>query len=85
MPDYKWMKFSELEKHIPEAEQLGVSKVARSDVGFVEMYRSKRHPNSVTDAWKKKRVNFIKRHLAQYKIKPTHRRKLALIMWAYTP
>ena len=85
MSDYKWMKSSEVEKHIPEATQLGVSKVARSATGFVEMYRTKRTPNSITGAWKTKRTNFIKRHLAQYKIKPTYRRRLALMMWAYAP
>ena len=35
--------------------------------------------------WEQKRNGFVARHLAAYRAHPTHRRYLALIMWAYLP
>ena len=73
-------------------EQLKVSNVARSKSGFIQQYRK-----GLTEEWKTKRINFIKRHLAKMKKdneprfitykgkKIPSRRHLALIAWAYSP
>lgn len=75
------------------AEQRGVSKVARSQRGFLTQYKN----GNLTPEWKAKREAFIARHLAKakkdneptleqsgkYKGMPT-RRETALIMWAFS-
>ena len=80
-----WMSLSEVLKHVPEAQQLGVSKVARGKDGFLTAYKRAGTSHNMTRHWHGKRHAFIRRHLAQYKRKPTQRRKLALIIWAYNP
>lgn len=76
------MPLDEVLKYEKQAEELKVSKVARSKQGFLTYYKNNKNLN---DAWVTKRDAFISRHLAQYEKKPTERRKLALIMWAYKP
>lgn len=74
-----------IKRYEPEMRQLGVSKVARSQRGFLTAYKRAGSPENLSDDWKRKRLAFIARHMAQYKKKPTQRRKLALIAWAYKP
>lgn len=86
MREFKYLRLSEIKKYEPEMRQLGVSEVARSPRGFLTAYkRVNGNSNQLSDYWKVKRHGFIKRHMAQYKVNPTYRRKLALIAWAYMP
>lgn len=90
--EYSWLPLSKIRKYEPLAARLGVSKVARSRRGFLgalDRYGRRNLPPS----WRRKRHNFIKRHMAQVKKRreplfqdgrPT-RRHLALIMWGYSP
>lgn len=92
MAEYGMLSLRTVHKWEPLAARLGVSKVARSNRGFLaalETYGRR----SLPPAWRRKRSNFIKRHMAQVRKraealmkngKPT-RRHLALIMWAYSP
>lgn len=86
MREYRYLPLSIIEGYEGEMEGLGVSQVARSPRGFLTYYKKiGGNPSRVNDFWRKKRHGFIKRHLAQYRQNPTHRRKLALIAWAYMP
>ena len=67
---YKLKSKAWVMRRVPRAKELGVSEVARRRVG-----------QRRTKEWLKKRENFIKRHLAQYK--GTERQKLMFAMWAY--
>ena len=82
MADYPWLSLDTIAKYEPEMKRLGVSEVARSPRGFLTAY--KRHGSSLKSdpVWTKRRSAFIARHLAQYKLNPTHRRWLALVAWA---
>lgn len=90
----KWMSLSLARKFEDMAKDLGVSKVARSSRGFFTQYKKAQgHPDRLTEWWRNRRNNFVKRHMAQVKAHgeslvkdglPT-RRHLALIMWAYSP
>lgn len=73
-----------IKKYEPEMRRLGVSKVARSPRGFLSAYKRAGSPGKLSDEWKRKRRNFIKRHMAQYK-KGQKRRRLSLIAWGYDP
>ena len=77
-----------------EAERLGVSKVARSERGFMRAYNAmngnaEKMSNRLVpqinrvQMWDKRRDEFVARHLKQYNKHPTYRRWLALAMWAY--
>jgi hypothetical protein len=67
-------------------ERLKVSEIARSPRGFLTAYKKvSGKPGKLSDAWKKKRHGFIRRHLVQYRANPTRRRWLALVAWAYMP
>lgn len=74
-----------------EAKKRGVSKVARSQRGFMRAYQRAGSFAKLSDAWKKKRRGFIARHMAQagdedlWKNGKPSRRALALLMWAYMP
>ena len=70
--------------------------VARGSGGFMDVYKTAKTPqimmqkvwvgaNNRTEPWGVRRENFIKRHMAQYTKKPTKRRRLALLMWAFDP
>jgi len=80
---YPFLSVKQIEKNLPEMERLGVSKVSRSKGQFLEQYQ--KYGVNLPLAWKIKRENFIKRHLAQYVKNPTVRRRLALIAWAFSP
>lgn len=73
-----------INKYEGEMKRLGVSKVARSSRGFLSAYKRAGSPSKLSEEWKQKRRNFIKRHMAQYK-KGQVRRRLALIAWGYDP
>ena len=88
------MTLSKAKSFEKEAERLGVSKVARSERGFMRAYNavkgdrekmSKRLVPQINrvQMWDKRRDEFVARHLKQYNSNPTYRRWLALAMWAY--
>lgn len=79
------MPLSAVLRYVPEMEKHGVSEVARSPRGFLSAYRAAGTANKLSEEWKQTRINFIRRHLAQYNEHPTYRRYLALIAWAYLP
>lgn len=86
MREYNYLPLSIIRQYEPEMIRLKVSEVARSYRGFLTTYKlAKGNPNRLSQSWKVKRNGFIKRHLAQYRVNPTYRRKLALIAWAYMP
>ena len=94
---HRWMPLRAVLACEPEMERLGASKVARGPRGFLTAY--KRYgtaaamkiapvPGYLTcrrQTWGQRREQFIARTLAQYRANPTHRRRLALIAWAYDP
>lgn len=92
---YKWMSYADAHAYENEAKRLEVSRVARSQRGFMRAYQRLRSPERMATAlvpqinrfqyWDQRRNEFIARHLAQYKEKPSYRRRLALIMWAFDP
>ena len=92
-----WMPLRAVLACEPEMERLGVSKVARGPRGFLSVYRrygtaaamkkapvprQARYPGQT---WGQRRDQFIARTITQYRANPTHRRRLALIAWAYDP
>lgn len=77
------MPYTSIEKYIPEMVKNNVSKVARSKGQFLDQY--KKYGKNLPPFWDKKRNAFIARTLAAYKLKPSYRRKLALIAWAFNP
>jgi hypothetical protein len=86
MREYKYLPLSTIKQYEPEMRSLGVSAVARSPRGFLTAYkRVNGNRGRLSESWKIKRHGFIRRHMAQYKLNPTYRRKLALIAWAYMP
>jgi hypothetical protein len=89
---YALLTPTEVNNYRHQMEVSGVSEVARARGGFTHTYlrdgeamlnRVLTPSSGLT--WGKKRENFIKRHLVQYRANPTHRRRLALIAWAYDP
>ena len=89
-----WITYEDAHKYENEAKEENVSKVARSGRGFMrayEKYRTKtklekvKVPKFPTQNWRQRRNAFVARHLKQYNKKPTPRRWLALVMWAYKP
>lgn len=91
---FRWMSLKEAMSFENEAERLGVSKVARSERGFMRAYQAvggdrKRMSERLVPGinrvqmWDKRRDEFVARHLKQYEKHPTYRRWLALAMWAY--
>ena len=92
LKEYKWMSYTAAAAYIPEAKKYKVSEVARSRTGFMGVYKRKKTSSNMrkaqyssTQTWGRRRINFIKRHMAQYKKNKTYRRWLALVMWAYKP
>lgn len=93
---FSWLTYEEAHSYEEEASRLGVSQVARKKYGFMREYQAARTaremevrplPGSVSGGvdWGQKRHNFISRHMVSYRRKPTRRRYLALLMWAYRP
>ena len=85
-----WMTYKDAHKYESEAARWGVSTVARGRGGFMRIYekhglKMKSLPFTENTTWGRRRDNFVKRHMEQYKKNPTRRRWLALIMWAYMP
>lgn len=74
-----------ISKYEPEMKRLGVSKVARSQRGFLTAYKRAGSSDKLSKGWKQKRKGFIARHGKQYSRIPTRRRRLALIAWAHDP
>ncbi len=86
MKEYQYMTLAQISKYEPEMQALDVSEVARSPRGFLPQFkRANGNPSNLSEFWRKKRNGFIARHLVQYRANPTHRRKLALIAWAFNP
>lgn len=82
------MTKQEVLSNLNEIVKEDVSKRARQADGFLSMFLK----DKVTENYPGKKHNylvereqFIKRHLAQYKLNPTKRRRLALIAWAFNP
>lgn len=90
---YRWMTVEEVESMVPTMEAHDVSSVARSPRGFIAAYKAFKTPMRMAIewvpgervTWAQKRELFIRRTLAQYKKKPSFRRALALMAWAYAP
>lgn len=87
-----WVPYREAHGYEEAAKELGVSEVARSARGFMRQYEAsggaremRRRPVAgyPGQTWGQRRDAFVKRHLAQYQKRPTERRWLALMMWAY--
>ena len=86
---FKWMSYADAHTFEAEAAREQVSEVARGPNGFMRVYEA--HPSKAAMeqvfygniSWAKRRDNFVKRHLAQYRKNPTRRRYLAMAMWAY--
>lgn len=84
--NYPWMSLSSVLRYVPEMERYKVSEVARSQRGFLTQYKKARgNWRQLNEYWQRRRMNFVKRHLAQYNPNPTYRHYLALIAWAYMP
>lgn len=98
-PSPRYLSLSKVEQYVDLARERGVSDVARSPRGFLTAYRKAGgRVGSLSDYWRNRRDNFVKRHMAQVRMRgealyeksgkyagtPT-RRHLALIMWAYSP
>lgn len=85
------MSIRDVQGYVGQMVEQRVSEVARSRGGF--LYNYMKRGSAMLDevapggniTWRTKRANFIKRHLAQYRINKTPRRRLALIAWAYNP
>jgi uncharacterized membrane protein YkvA (DUF1232 family) len=77
---YELVPYSNIKPFIPIMEKLGVSTIARSNKGFLTYYKDN---HKLNEFWEKKRNSFIVRTLAAYNIKPTYRRWLSLLAWAY--
>lgn len=98
MARFAWLPLETVEAHLPEIEERGVGKVARSKRGFLAAYRRARGdvsklarrkvPGIDRDVdWAAWRDGFVARHLAQYEAPggKTRRRWLALVLWAHIP
>ena len=90
----RWLSYKQAagqdDRYIHLAREWGVSEVARGAKGFMGVYRRAKSANAMkatpySDSllWGRRRDNFVKRHLAQYRRNPTLRRALALRMRAY--
>lgn len=90
----RWMPLASVLRYEGEAAGRGVSKVARSARGFLTAYKAAGTASRLDPYWRRRRRNFIARHLAQAQAhgEPWYdargrltRRALALIMWAFDP
>jgi hypothetical protein len=78
--NYKLLSYADVSHFIPEMERLEVSKVARSDRGFLTYYKS--NP-TLNEEWTTKRNAFLARTIPAYKKNPTYRRWLSIVAWAH--
>jgi hypothetical protein len=92
---HRFLSLRTIQKFEPMMERLRVSEVARSDRGFLSVYkRCGERSDRLPPDWLARREGFINRHMAQvvYNCErlfddhgvPT-RRHLALVAWAYSP
>jgi len=90
---YRWLSLNTVLKFLPEIERQNVSKVARSERGFITHYQKYRYADKMKKmivpeknrTWEEERNLFIDRTLPAYQAQPTYRRYLSLIAWAYDP
>ena len=90
---YRWLSLNTVLKFLPEIERQNVSKVARSERGFITHYRKYGYADKMKQmivpneniTWDQKRTAFIDRTLPAYQAQPTYRRYLSLIAWAFDP
>lgn len=80
---FKFLPLSTIIKYIPEMINLNVSIKARSDGQFLSQYI--KYGKNLPVFWANKRNGFIERTLPAYLKKPSKRRLLSLICWAYFP
>ena len=88
---YPWLRLNTVLKFLPEIEKYDVSKVARSDRGFITHYRKYGYAEKMKHmivpgknrTWSEERDLFIDRTLPAYKKNPTYRRYLSLIAWGF--
>lgn len=83
MNKYPFVPLPVIRNSLPDIIKEGVSKRARSKGQFLDQY--KKFGTSLPPKWISTRNNFIKRTSAQYKNRPTNRRRLALLTWAFNP
>lgn len=79
---YATVPLAEIERYEKLAKRMEVSEVARSSRGFLHALRYYGW-RQLPAKWVRKRNAFIARHMAQYRVQPTMRRWLALMMWGY--
>lgn len=95
----KWMTYKEAHAYEAEARRLGVSKVARSQRGFMRAYEKHSRgkgqqaaesamckavvPGHPGQSWSRRRAGFLARWLPVHRRKPSRRIALALAMWAH--
>lgn len=82
---YPFIPYDQILEWLPTMKRLGISQKARSKGQFIDQYRTAGSASRLSLYWHRKRNGFIARHLAQYKKKPTLRRRIALIAWAFNP
>ena len=95
---HRWVPYRIVHRYELEAAALGVSEIARSRRGFLRQYEAaggaramrkrpvRRTPGAgPRQTWGQRREAFIARHLPAYRRRPSRRRWLALMMWAYRP
>lgn len=80
---YPLLTIQAIDKFMPLVRKYKVSERARSPNQFLSQYR--RYGSRLPEYWSMKRNAFIARHLVQYKMNPTIRRRLALIVWGFDP
>lgn len=87
---YKLLTKDEIDEYLPLMIAEKVSTRARKPDGFLTVYLSGKPINQLLYPGKdhtylKERENFLKRTIPAYVKKPSLRRFLALIAWAYRP
>jgi hypothetical protein len=89
---FPYLDYKTMEKFKDEMEKNNVSARARKKDGFFTTYLENKgdlekldkinYPNK-KHSYLVERNSFLKRTVAQYNKKPTYRRRLAIIAWAY--
>lgn len=80
---YQFLPLPDILGHLDEINREKVSVLARSPGQFLEAYH--RYGTDLPQHWLIKRNAFINRTLAAFRQKPSRRRYLSLICWAYEP
>ena len=88
---YPWLRLNTVLKFLGEIEKENVSKVARSERGFLTHYRKYGYAEKMKQmivpgknrTWEEQRKLFIDRVLPAYQAHPTYRRYLSLIAWGF--